>query len=55
MMTLYNSLGNPTEDFQILTLPCHSQTIVMVAMALLAEVPKWQWYYNPPWTFYFYQ
>ena len=46
-MTLYDSLGNPTENFQILNLLCHSQTVVMAAMALLTEVPKWQWYYDP--------
>ena len=27
--------------------PCHSQTVVMVAMTILIDVPKWQWYYNP--------
>ena len=46
-MLLYDSLGNPTENFQNLTLPCHSQTIIIAKMALLAEVPKWQWYYDP--------
>ena len=45
-MSLYDSLGNPTENFQILTLPCHSQTVAMVVMALLTEVPEWQWYYD---------
>ena len=43
----YDSLENPIENFQILTLPCHSQTVIMAVMALFIEVPKWQWYYDP--------
>ena len=45
-MSLYDSLRNPTENFQILTLPCHSQTVVMATMALLAKILEWQWYYD---------
>ena len=26
---------------------CHSQTIVIAAIAFLAEVPEWQWHYDP--------
>ena len=46
-MSLNGSLGNPIKNFQIFTLPYHSQMVVMAAMALLAELPEWQWYHNP--------
>ena len=46
MMSLYDNLGNPTENFQILTLPCHSQMIVMAALVFFAKIPKWQWHYD---------
>ena len=46
-MLLHISLENSTENFRILTLSCYSQTVMMAAMTFLAEVPEWQWYYDP--------
>ena len=27
--------------------PCHSQMTVMTAMVFFAEIPEWQWHYDP--------
>ena len=46
MRSLHDSLGNATENFWILTLSCHFQTIVMAALVFFIELPKWQWHYD---------
>ena len=45
-MSLCNSLGNPTKNFRILTLPCHSQMTAMTVIMFFAEMPKWHQHYD---------
>ena len=55
MMSLYGSLGNPTKNFQILTLSCHSQTVVMARWNSSLRHLNGNDTTTLPWTLYFYQ
>ena len=45
-MSLYDRLENPIENFRILTLSCHSQTIAMAAIVLFTEMLECHWHYD---------